>query len=265
MKRWMITGLAIGAVAIVAFKMRTPARAQTNPILVAHRGANRLADENTLAAYERAIEFGMDYIECDPRLTRDGFLIIMHDNAVDRTTNGTGKVADMTFEEIRALRTKSGATVPTFDEVLGLAHDKDAGVYIDTKLDDEDYLRKVMTAVEAEDMASRVIVQLWRVDPQKWMQTHYPNVQTGLSYPAPVPSLKKLKDIGVEWAGMLVPHATDSVIAKCHALGLKVITLPINDVDTLREKYEAGMDALQTDDPAMLDAFIQQIRKTETQ
>lgn len=93
--------------------------------VVAHRGANRWAPENTIAAFLKAAEMGADYAEMDVRQTKDGIFIIMHDADVKRTTNGSGKVSDMTLEEIKKLDAGSwfaeeftGEKVPTLREVL---------------------------------------------------------------------------------------------------------------------------------------------------
>jgi glycerophosphoryl diester phosphodiesterase len=73
------------------------------PLSIAHRGHSIAAPENTLDAYRRAIELGIDMIECDVNLTRDGELVMIHDWTVDRTTDGTGRVADLTLAEVRQL------------------------------------------------------------------------------------------------------------------------------------------------------------------
>ena len=86
--------------------------------IVAHRGARYAAPENTIAAYDAAAAVGADYIELDVRRTRDGQLVIMHDSTVDRTTNGHGSVAELTFEEIRKLGAGQGQVVPTLAEAL---------------------------------------------------------------------------------------------------------------------------------------------------
>ncbi len=100
---------------------------------IAHRGANRLAPEETLEAYHAAREVGVDVLEMDIRRTRDGVLVLMHDGSVDRTTNGTGRVDEMTLSEIRALDAGynftvdggaeypfrgDGVTVPTLIEIF---------------------------------------------------------------------------------------------------------------------------------------------------
>lgn len=100
--------------------------------VIAHRGEHLSHTENTLAAFQAAIDLRADYFELDVRTTKDGKLVLMHDGTVDRTTNGKGEVAKMTFDEIRALEVKGGGKVPTFDEALALAVGK-IGVYVDSK------------------------------------------------------------------------------------------------------------------------------------
>jgi glycerophosphoryl diester phosphodiesterase len=93
--------------------------------ICAHRGANKTHPENTLTAFKEAIRLGANMIEFDVQLTKDNKLIIMHDETVDRTTNGSGKVSQLTFEDIRKLDAGSwksdkfaGEKVPTLQEVL---------------------------------------------------------------------------------------------------------------------------------------------------
>lgn len=94
-------------------------------IVVGHRGTRKFAPENTIPAFETAIEYGADLIEMDIRETKDGELVIMHDETVDRTTNGTGKVSELTLKEIRKLDAGSwfnpkfkGVKIPTLKEAL---------------------------------------------------------------------------------------------------------------------------------------------------
>ena len=99
-------------------------------LVVAHRGDWRNAPENSLQAYRNCIDMGVDMIEIDIHKTQDNQFIVMHDATVDRTTNGKGKIADMTLADIKKLYLKSGHgiktrhRVPTLEEVLLLAKDK---------------------------------------------------------------------------------------------------------------------------------------------
>src|SRR6266511_3945699 len=87
-------------------------------IVVGHRGAAGLEPENTLRAFRRGIELGVDYVECDVHLTRDGHLAVIHDETVDRTTDGHGPVAGFSLEELRRLDAGQGERIPTLEEVL---------------------------------------------------------------------------------------------------------------------------------------------------
>jgi glycerophosphoryl diester phosphodiesterase len=89
-------------------------------LLIAHRGASARAPENTLMAFREALEAGADGIEFDARLTSDGHIVLMHDDDVSRTTPATGRVSEMTLEQVRALDAGRGESVPTLDEAFGL-------------------------------------------------------------------------------------------------------------------------------------------------
>lgn len=100
-------------------------------VAIAHRGDWRYAPENSLAAVQHCIDLGMDVVELDFRLTKDGHLVAMHDATVDRTTNGKGKVAELTLEQIKSFRLKNAAgvrysrqQVPTLEEVMALVKGK---------------------------------------------------------------------------------------------------------------------------------------------
>ena len=100
-------------------------------LAVSHRGDWRYAPENSLTAVQRCIDLGLDIVEIDVRLTKDGHLVLMHDKTLERTTNGKGLLADMTLEEVRKLRLKNACgvrhsrqQVPTLEEVMRLTKDK---------------------------------------------------------------------------------------------------------------------------------------------
>ena len=163
------------------------AKSTPAPVWVAHRGGNVETDENTMGAYRLAAKSGMQFVECDPRPTKDGVLVTMHDPTVDRTTNGKGKVGEKTLSEIKALRTPRGDQVPTIEEILVFAKSAGIGVYLDTKLKNDAYMQKIMDLVVKTGMEKQVIVGLWYTDQLNWMHKNYPQVETCISWPAPPP------------------------------------------------------------------------------
>ncbi|MGH9668279.1 MAG: glycerophosphodiester phosphodiesterase family protein [Bryobacteraceae bacterium] len=130
-------------------------------VAISHRGEHLRHPENTLPAYQAAIDAGADFIETDVRTTADGKLAIQHDATVNRCTNGQGAVRGMTLAQIRALdagvKTGEeflGTRVPTFDEVLALARGK-IGVYVDSK---DISAADLVAALDRHDMEDHVVV-----------------------------------------------------------------------------------------------------------
>lgn len=148
----MLCGLALAAAGFAA---------GATVEVIAHRGEHLHHPENTIAAYEAAIACGADYIEVDVRTTRDGKLVVMHDGKVDRTTNGTGLVKEMTLEQIRALDAGmkfspefAGTKVPEFDQVVEMARGR-IQIYVDTK---SASAADVAAALERQGMLEKAVI-----------------------------------------------------------------------------------------------------------
>ena len=149
--------------------------------VVAHRADIVFAPENSIQALENAIFFGADFIETDVRLTKDGQIVIMHDYSVNRTTNGTGYVSELTLEEIRNLRLKTnwgGSTnyqVPTLEEFIQIAKGK-AGLYLDKagydlQGDEEGHLVKELLKILRKHnvLEETIFVLDWPYEKAKWI------------------------------------------------------------------------------------------------
>ncbi len=152
---------------LVQVTLRTPSLIPVQAI--PHRGGLAYEPENTLAAFQNAIDQGLDWLEFDVQMTKDGVLVVIHDETVDRTTNGTGAVRDLTLEQIRSLDAGQGQKIPTFDEVLQLAKANGVNILPETKsahlypgmeekliqaLDQADYLdQTVIQSFEAPSLA----------------------------------------------------------------------------------------------------------------
>jgi glycerophosphoryl diester phosphodiesterase len=233
--------------------------------VIAHRAGKALAPENTLAAIRNAIQLGVDYVELDIRATRDGNLVIMHDRSVDRTTNGTGNVRDLTLEEIRRLDAGSkyspkftGEKVPTFDEVLELCHDR-VYIYVDHK---EAPTQQVYDSVRKYGMEKQVVVYNDPNDLLEWKRIapHIPVMpslpdefrrQGGVADFYKILPAEVLDGHLLEWNKGLVDQA--------HAVGAKVYVDVMGQTDHpdgYRNAMEMGVDGMQTDHPEQLLKFL---------
>ena len=124
------------------------------PLIIAHRGHSIDLPENTIEAYRRAIELGVEMIECDVNMTRDGELVMIHDWMLDRTTTATGRVEDVTLDEIRGVDAGSrfhpafaGARIPTTSETLDLAREAAILMCFEVKGETPDHFRRVADAL----------------------------------------------------------------------------------------------------------------------
>ena len=148
-----VVGLLLAAYVLLALTARpapphpwfTPRRGEHTPLVFAHQGGGGIRPENTLAALRHAADIGADVLDSDMHLTRDGVLVLMHDDTVDRTTNGHGLVADLTLAEVKALDAGyrfsadggqtfpyrgQGLTVPTVEEAFQAFPDRRFGLEI---------------------------------------------------------------------------------------------------------------------------------------
>src|SRR5215469_16982173 len=129
--------------------------------VVGHRGAMGHSPENTMASFERGLELGADWIELDVHLSRDGALIVIHDETLERTTNGHGLVRDHSLAELKQLDAGDGERIPTLDEVLDWAKQRNTVIDIEIKnapLYYEGVEQAVVDVLLRHDMVEQVIV-----------------------------------------------------------------------------------------------------------
>ncbi|HAM80090.1 glycerophosphodiester phosphodiesterase family protein [Ornithinibacillus bavariensis] len=196
--------------AVTAYSLYPENTFVQRPIVVAHRGVPSLAPENTMVGYHLAYDLGADLIETDVQQTKDGQLIIMHDTTVNRTTNGTGNVADLTLEEIRSLDAGikfgpefAGEKVPTFREFLQGFKDKDIILLIEVKA--ENIEEQVLQEIKDEGMEDMVVLQSFSIDTVKKFREIAPGISVGYLYSASVPGSEQQR---IQDAEQMLNYAT---------------------------------------------------------
>jgi glycerophosphoryl diester phosphodiesterase len=232
-------------------------RTRSRPFILAHRGCRARAPENTMAAFELALEQGADAIETDLRITRDRVVVCIHDASLDRTTDGNGPVARMTWDEIRRLRARGnndraypGARVPALTEVLEtlaerpyLALELKAPAF--TSAEDCELLVKTLDAYDASD---RVMALSFNRDALQRMEevgATFPLGYIAALNPWPPPEYPLVGP----WWPLLVANPFYPAI--CHRRGQACAPLDPRPEARLRFYLWLGMDALLSDDPAM--------------
>ncbi len=142
------------------------AHTSVRPLLVAHRGFSSIRPENTCSAFDAAVEAGFDGYEFDLHTTKDGEWVVIHDDTVDKMTDGTGNVEDFTFEEIRRLKIDSGngienypdLKVPTLEETLASCDGNDIIPVIEIKKCDMKYLPDLKAYLDGKSLSEKAVI-----------------------------------------------------------------------------------------------------------
>lgn len=229
---------------------------------VAHRGASREAPENTLAAFRRAIAVGVPAVECDVQRSRDGRLVVIHDQTVDRTTDGRGRVAALTFDDLRRLDAGSwfglefaSERIPSLDEVLDLARGR-AVVLLEIKngpMFYEGIEPQVAETLRRHGMIEAALVMSFDHAAVRTMRAAAPDVATAIVY-----SARLIDAAGAARAAdadALCPGwglVTAGVVADAHDAGLGVFPWTVDDEEAMRRCLAWEVDGVTSNDTRLL-------------
>ncbi|TWD80075.1 glycerophosphoryl diester phosphodiesterase [Kribbella amoyensis] len=220
-------------------------------IITGHRGAMGSEPENTLRSFRRGVEAGCDEIELDLRVTADDRLVVLHDATVDRTTNGSGAVEDLTFDELRALDAGRGEQVPTWEETI-----EAVDVRFQAEVKAARAVPLLVASLEADpELAARTMVTSSHADILLAVRRALPTATTGLIFgrtPDVADVLALTRAAEAEWALCGIAGLTADGVAKLHAEGLSVTAWPVPDPETLAEATTLGVDGITTDHPNLL-------------
>ena len=248
-------------------------------IIVAHRGASAQAPENTMEAFRRGFEAGADAIELDVHLTADGHVVVIHDDTVDRTTDGTGLVREMTLREVKRLDAGykftqdsgetypyrgQGVIVPTLEEVY--REFPNVPVNVEIKEARPDIEQAVWKVIEEAEAAGRTLV-VSETTPviRRFRKASSGRVATASSVGEIVAfdllrrlRLSKLLRLpyqglqGPEVYGRILYVVTPRFVRAAHEQGLRVDVWTINSEPDMRRLLAFGVDGIMTDRPDVL-------------
>lgn len=225
--------------------------------ITAHRGFSAVAPENTMYAFQEAVDIGSDYIELDVQLSADGEVVVMHDSKVDRTTDGTGKVEDMTYAQLQELTAAYryskneiyyDAKIPLLSEVLEEVGDdillnieiKDAG---NTALTAE----KTVELVREYGLESACYITSFSYNVLKKVKELEPKIKTGLIANTAATAFTRLENIDAISINYLM--ASPSVINTAHQNGKRVFVWTVDSEDDMKKMIAMGVDNIITNRP----------------
>ncbi len=238
------------------------------PLNIGHRGAAGEAPENTLASFELAGRQGADGIELDVHLSRDEVPMVIHDARLDRTTSGSGWVAEHSAAALRRLDAGSwfnrrypararpryaGAKIPLLSEALAWARERGLRTFVEIKLSGDTYPgieEKVLAEIYRAGSSSLATVISFDLETLRRLRQLDRQVALGLDFNRPIMALRRARSIG---AASLLPHwalASRRLIRRAHQVGMSVLVWPLNLPRRMRRKVADGVDGILTDYPA---------------
>lgn len=234
------------------------------PVIFAHRGASAHAPENTIAAFELALAQEADAIELDVKLSADGYVIVHHDATVDRTTNGKGRVKDLSLAELKKLDAGSffsekyqGEKIPTLEEVFDAVGKR---TFINVELTNyntpRDHLvETVCMLVKKHQMQKRIIFSSFFASNLSKARHFLPDVPRGLL------ALGGWMGIWARSFGFvfgkyqaLHPYLRDTTqqqVSRVHRLNRRIHVWTVNKSEDMRRLFHWGVDGIFTDDPQL--------------
>ena len=219
-----------------------------------------------MAAFERAVQLGAGFIETDLHLTRDARFVAIHDDTLERTSNGRGPVRDHTLAELRAFdvglwydRQFAGQRIPTLEDILAFARQHDVVFYLEIKHGAAWGMHHALVgALQSAENAARTVVISFDASILAPLPKLDPGIMMGLLLDhSHRDSVKTAIELG---ARQLCPRAdliTLELVDRAHAADLQVVAWTVNDPKQMRTLIQAGIDGIMTDRPDRLRAIVE--------
>ncbi|MBL9165179.1 MAG: hypothetical protein JNL18_20805 [Planctomycetaceae bacterium] len=234
--------------------------------IMGHRAGGTLAPENTLAAVAKGFEVGIDLIEIDLHLTSDGHAVVLHDDTVDRTTNGTGPVSSKTLAQVKALDAGSwfspqyaGEKIPTLTELLQYV-DGRARILLDVKVASNQAFRNAVNSAIVASGASLDDIWVWPASSQYTSDPRFGTAEIQLLTSTPSnlsdANLQALKASGVAGLSVGDGSITQEAINAFHRNGMWVDVYTVNSPARMEQLIAMGVDSIETDRPDLMADII---------
>jgi glycerophosphoryl diester phosphodiesterase len=235
-------------------------KSENDILIIGHKGASSIAPENTLKAFQKAIELKADYVEFDIHITKDGKIVIIHDSDTFNATGVKGLIKDMTLDQIKSLDAGEGEEIPTLRELISIVRKK-MGLQIEIK--STNLLDRLTQILKEENLISTSIVSSFMLDELLKLKLLEPSLKVGLLLSADLvrPKLIKRKIEKIAKNNFYAIHppftTTDKEIVDfAHSYGLKVIVWTVNDREIMENLIELAVDGIITDDISLANEVL---------
>jgi len=221
-----------------------------NILKISHRGASAYEPENTLRAIKRALGYVVDMVEVDIRETRDGQIVVIHDETLERTTNGRGYVHEMSFSDLRKLDAGKGERIPTLQEVIDLVKGR-VGLIVELK--DLRTIEKVAEILGENNFVDQTMVTSFIHSAVKRIKELNPQLKTGVIFrSAPVKPSQLALDANANALFPYYKYVTTRMIDDAHSNRLAVHVWTVDTREEMEHYVRMGVDGVVTNKPDLL-------------
>lgn len=213
-----------------------------------HRGCAGIEPENTLRGFKRALCLGVDSIEFDVRATRDVALVVIHDETVDRTTDGKGYVRDYTLSEIRKLDAGDGEKVPTLQEAIDLLKNEKAMMVIEIK--EPETLDDIMSVIRRNMIEKKVILASFWHDAIKRAKEIAPQIKAGCIIKGrPIDTIAVVKACDADMLFMNYAYTDSKLVDECKRNNVSLNVWPVDEIHDIKRMIKLNVDAITSNRP----------------
>ncbi|HSL43141.1 MAG TPA: glycerophosphodiester phosphodiesterase [Anaerolineales bacterium] len=284
---FILVSLVVTAVFIPDAPARNYYDGVSQPLVIAHQGGDGVWPGNTLYAFERSVEIGADVLEMDAHITKDGQIVLMHDEEVDRTTDGSGLIEEMTLTELQQLDAAyrwsiddsatfpfrgQGLQVPTLEELFQKF--PQMRYVIEIKLTQDPIDKPLCDLIRRYNMQDKAMIASFHDQAMQNFRETCPEVATSASRTEVrnfvllgkvflsgfiAPQYQSIQPPYDPKESMNIPIMTERFIGEAHAKNIKVEPWTVNDPQLMRQYIEWGVDGIITDRPDLMIEVLEEL------
>jgi glycerophosphoryl diester phosphodiesterase len=216
--------------------------------VLGHRGCAGLEPENTIRAFRRALNLRVDLIEFDVRMTKDKKLIIIHDEKLDRTTNGCGFVKDFNFAEIRKFDAGKEEKIPLFEEALDFLKNEKPTIVIEIK--EPESTEKILEIIAQKKLKNKVLIVSFWHNVLKKIKELETKIKTGAILAGrPINPILIAREAKTNLLCLRHEFIDEALVKDCHKNDIKINAWTVNEPEDIERMIKLGVDIISSDYP----------------
>jgi glycerophosphoryl diester phosphodiesterase len=226
----------------------------------AHRGASHYAPENTMMSFYLGMQMGANGIETDVHRTKDGVVVLFHDDTLERVTGESGSVSDYTWEELQKMNVRKGELfdkIPSFQDFL--QHFAFRDIIFAIELKQSDVFQETADLIYQYGIEKKTVVTSFKYEEILKMRQYAPELETGyLTSEVTEQLIADMKEQGITELCPKADILTPEKVAYWHSLGFRVRAWGVADEDIMKHAYDCGVDGMTVNFPDKLCAYVKE-------